>query len=140
MSSPTNPPSEHDLTRYVIDRLAGYTTFENVVLDICRVMEWEWDRSALFVKAVREKYARRIALAQSPLFFTIAFGILIVGLVLTGATGYLFWSTYQVHALADLSVLARASRLVYGFFAGLCMIVGSVGGMWVFIYQVIRGR
>lgn len=141
MSSPTAPPpSEQEITQYVIDRLSAFVTREDVVFDVCRAMEWEWDRADLFVKAAQETHFRRIALGQSPWFLVITLGILIVGIVLAGASGWFVWIAYQAGRLTDVPILLRAPRAVYAFIIGVCMIVGALGGLWVFLHQVIRGR
>jgi hypothetical protein len=140
MSEPTNPPSEEELTRYIVERLGGFSRREDLILDVCQLMEWEWNRTDLFIKAVQEKHFRRIALGQSPWFLAIALAILIPGIVLTGASSIFLWTANQEARLTDVSVMVRAPRIVYALIIGICMTVGSSAGVWVFLRQVVRGR
>ncbi len=140
MSTPDTPPSEQELTRYVIDKLAAFATRNDVVFDVCRVMDWEWDRAELFVKAVQERNFRRIAFGQSPWILFLGVGVLILGLGLTMGMFILLWDAYRGELLSNPALVLRAPRLVYAFFVGVTMIVGSLGGLWIFMSQVIRGR
>jgi hypothetical protein len=140
MSSPTNPPSEAELTQYVIDRLGGIADREQLVFDVCRLMGWQWDQADLYIKAVEERHLRRIALGQSPWLFGIALGTLIIGMVATGASGDVLWSSYRANTLTTVNMLVETPRIVSVFFGGIVMIGGAVWGLYVFLERLIRGR
>lgn len=139
-TTPTNPPSEQELTQYVIDKLGGFGNSDDLVFDLCNLMGWDWDRAEIFIRAVRQQHFRRIALWQSPWILFFGVGVLILGLILTVGIGWALWDTYRSEMLTDPSIVMRAPRLVYAFFIGVTMIIGSSGGLWIFMSQVIRGQ
>lgn len=140
MQNPTKPPSEQELTKYVVDKLSGFPDREELVFDVCRLMGWQWDQADLFIKAVEEQNFRRIALHQSPWFLAITLGILVGGLVTAGGSAFFMWSAYRHDALTSIPILERAPRAVYIFLIGILMVVGALWGLWVFVGQFIRGR
>lgn len=140
MSTQDQLPTEQDLEHYVVAKLSAFVARDDVVLDVCRVMEWEWDRAELFVKAIQEQHFRRIVLGQSPWFLAIALGILVSGIALMAASGLALWFAYQERRLSDAFQVLGASRAGYAFVVGVLITFGALGGVWVFLRQMLRGR
>ncbi|MBI4670992.1 MAG: hypothetical protein HY741_04915 [Chloroflexi bacterium] len=140
MSSPTKPPSEEELTQFVIDKLAAVPDREQLVFDVCRLTGWQWDRADLFIKAVEQTHFRRIKLQQSPWLVVIALGTLLIGLLVAGVSAFNLWLVYRKNPFADWATLERVPYDVNMFFAGIVMVVSALVGLWVLAGQVIRGR
>ncbi len=140
MPNPTNPPNESELRQYIVDRLSGVSNREQLTMDVCQLMGWQWDRAELFIKAVEQENFRRIALGQSPLFLAFALGTLGIGLMLMGSSVFLVWSAYRQYGTSQPLNLVVSPRVPYAFTAGLIFTVGALWGIWKFAGQFIRGR
>lgn len=113
---------------YVVRELGSHRNRKEVVFDICKQLDLNWDEADAFVREVETFDSQSIARKQSPLLLLFGIAVIIGGLALTIEGVMFFWNWMFRDSTEQLIFTPYIYVMGGSMVTGLAMITGGIIG------------
>lgn len=122
--------NQEQITAFVINELTRHRDRRDIILDLCRQLNIEWNKAEQLVKDVENRHGRAVARRQSPFMMLLGAAIILGGLYLT-INGALYFYDFVQLDITNQALSGQSTYLMAGsLLTGLGMVTGGIIGFW----------